>query len=149
MKQEVSPRKGADRDVNGRFLPGHARSSPGRPPGVVNKITKSLREQVLAGFTDVPKFVKELASDYPPAAAGLLARMLPPAETADDVGGGGVVEINILPVRSGTFILSDDEALRHPELRRVDDKPTDAEPGHRQVPLRLVTDEPDGADPAA
>jgi hypothetical protein len=54
--------------------------------------------------------------------------MLPPAETADDVGGGGVVEINILPVRSGTFILSDDEALRHPELRRVDDKPKDAEP---------------------
>ena len=69
--------------------------SGGKPVGAANKITQSLREQVLAGFSDIPAFVKELKRDYPPAAAGLLARLIPPAETAEDTPQGGTVIVNI------------------------------------------------------
>jgi hypothetical protein len=37
-----------DRDVLGRFAPGNKGS--GRPMGIVNKITKSLREMVIEGI---------------------------------------------------------------------------------------------------
>ena len=84
----------ADRNPKGQFVKGHKKSSPGRPVGVLNKITRSLREQVLDGFeNDVPGFVKELKRDFPPAAAALLSKLMPPGETADNVGGGGTTII--------------------------------------------------------
>ena len=130
MKQEVLPRKGADRDAKGHWLKGHARSSPGRPKGALNVVTKSLRESVLEGLGDVPAFVKTLKADYPPAAAGLLAKLMPPSDAEDAAQGGGVTVINILPIRSGTFVLPDGfdgPVPRHLKLV-VNDAPIDHEP---------------------
>jgi hypothetical protein len=62
---------------------------------------------VREGLGDVPTFIRGLKKDYPPAAAGLLAKLMPPAETADDTGGGGTVSFTIVPIRSGTFVLED------------------------------------------
>jgi hypothetical protein len=124
----------ADRDPKGKFLKGHKKSSPGRPKGAINVITRSLREQVLDGLGDIPKLVTNLAAEYPPAAAGLLARLMPPAETADDVGGGGTVTVVITPIKSGTWL---------PPLeieRRPDPRPPD---------LRLIISDDDEPNPAA
>jgi hypothetical protein len=94
-----------DRDSGGRFVKGHKKSSPGRPVGAVNKLTRSLREQVLDGIGDIPTFIGELKRDSLPACAGLPAKLLPPAENGDDARQGGTVIVNILPIKSGTFIL--------------------------------------------
>ena len=83
----------------GRFVKGH-RKRGGRKPNVVNRITRSLREQVLDGFADVTQFVQQLKIEHPPAAAGLLARILPPGETEPGKG-GTVTTINIFSVPSG------------------------------------------------
>ena len=114
-----------ERGPDGRYLKGHPPSG-GRPVGAANKITQSLREQVLEGLSDIPAFVKELKRDYyPPAAAGLLARLMPPAENAENTPQGGTVIINILPIRSGTYVGPIDPSFeravgkRPPELRLV------------------------------
>jgi hypothetical protein len=113
----------AERDPRGRFVKGH-KPSGGRPKGALGVITRSLREQVLEGLGDIPKFVTDLAAEYPPAAAGLLAKLMPAVETADNVG-GGTVTVNILPVRSGTYI-------------EVFDPHRPREPGRRPPELHLV-----------
>ena len=114
------------RDELGRFvkLPG-----PGRPPGALNVVTKTLREKVLAGFDDpdnvtgsdgVTDFVRELRKTYPAAAAGLLARMLPPSETeppADYVP----MAVNIVEVPSGTFIPLEQARAQIRQLENLDD----------------------------
>jgi hypothetical protein len=91
-----------------------------------------LREQVLDGFeNDVPGFVKELKRELPPAAAGLLAKLMPPPEIGDDVPQGGTVIVNILPIKSGTFVLADIEQAhsRVPRgLKLVVDRDADAGP---------------------
>jgi hypothetical protein len=103
----------ADRGPDGRFLKGHATSSPGRPVGVVNKITRSLREKILDGFgkeDGVTSFVRDLKRDSPGAAAALLARLLPPADEKPE-GAGGTVIVNILPIASGNFFVGDPPQL--------------------------------------
>jgi hypothetical protein len=62
---------------------------------------------VLEGLGDVPAFVKTLKADYPPAAAGLLAKLMPPSDAEDAPQGGCVTVVNILPIRSATFVLPD------------------------------------------
>ena len=102
-----------DRGPDGRFLKGHAPSSPGRPVGVVNKITRSLRENILDGFgkeDGVTSFVRDLKRDCPGAAAALLARLLPPADEKPE-GAGGTVIVNILPIASGNFFVDDPPQL--------------------------------------
>jgi hypothetical protein len=86
-----------DRDSGGRFVKGHKKSSPGRPVDAVNKLTRSLREQVLDGIGDIPTFIGELKRDSLPACAGLL----PPAENGDDARQGGTAIVNIYPSRAG------------------------------------------------
>jgi hypothetical protein len=44
----------------------------------------------------------QLKKEYPPAAAGLLARILPPGEA--EPGAGGTVTVNILSVPSGWMV---------------------------------------------
>ena len=105
---------GAERGPDGRFLKGHVGCSPGRPVGAVNKITRSLREKILDGFgkddDGITNFVRDLKRDYPPAAAGLLARMLPPADEKPE-GAGGTVIINIQPIARGSFFVGDPPQL--------------------------------------
>jgi hypothetical protein len=89
----------ADRDPQGRFVKGHKKSSPGRPVGVVNKISRSLRELVLDGFdNDVPGFVRGLKVEMPGAAAALLSKLMPAADVEADPAAGGTVIVNILPI---------------------------------------------------
>jgi hypothetical protein len=113
---------------------GTSQAAAGRK-GALGVITRSLREQVLDGFeNDVPGFVRELKKDHPPAAAGLLARLMPTADAADDAGGGGTVTVVITPIKSGTWL---------PPLeieRRPDPRPPD---------LRLIISDDDEPNPAA
>ena len=51
--------------------------------------------------TGAPAFIKSLKEDYPPAAAGLLAKFLPPALEDDDPAAGAVVNVIIQPSKSG------------------------------------------------
>ena len=104
----------AERGPNGRFLKGHT-PIPGahRPKGALNLVTRSLREKILDGFgkeDGVTQFVRDLKRDYPPAAAGLLARMLPPADEKPE-GAGGTVIINIQPIARGSFFVGDPPQL--------------------------------------
>jgi hypothetical protein len=87
-----------DRDlVTGLFVKGHSKKG-GRAPGVPNKITKCIREQVVDGLGNVPKFVKELKQSHPPAAATLLAKMIPSGD-AELMGAGGIIgDINIISI---------------------------------------------------
>jgi hypothetical protein len=98
-----------DRDENGRFVIGHRQLAPSRA-GKPNKITKALRERVLDGFNDpndpngdgITTFVTELKRDFPPAAAGLLARIMPPhAEETPTIE--YTRDILIVSVPSGLF----------------------------------------------
>jgi hypothetical protein len=105
----------AERGPNGRFLKGHT-PIPGahRPPGALNLVTRSLREKILDGFgkddDGITSFVRDLKRDYPPAAAGLLARMLPPADEKPE-GAGGTVIINIQPIARGSFFVGNPPQL--------------------------------------
>ena len=105
----------AERGPDGRFLKGHT-PIPGahRPKGALNLVTRSLREKILDGFgkddDGITSFVRDLKRDYPPAAAGLLARMLPPADEKPE-GAGGTVIVNILPIASGNFFVGDPPQL--------------------------------------
>jgi hypothetical protein len=105
----------AERGPDGRFLKGHT-PIPGahRPPGALNLVTRSLREKILDGFgkddDGITSFVRDLKRDYPPAAAGLLARMLPPADEKPE-GAGGTVIINIQPIARGSFFVGDPPQL--------------------------------------
>jgi hypothetical protein len=101
----------AERGPDGRFLKGHT-PIPGahRPPGALNLVTRSLRERILDGFgkeDGVTQFVRDLKRDYPPAAAGLLARMLPPADEKPEGSGGVVTEVNILSIPYGAYLVGD------------------------------------------
>src|SRR4051812_14219694 len=91
MKSDDSERAltpvGPRRDSRGRYLIGHGAPGPGRPPGVVNALSRTLREQVLDGFAQdggVEAFVANLLHESPAAAAALLAKMLPPEPTDAD-----------------------------------------------------------------
>ena len=82
--------------------------SPGRPVGAVNKITRSLREQVLDGFEKkggVTTFVQNLAERFPPAAAGLLSKILPPMDDAPAGSAGVVTAINILSIPHCAYLV--------------------------------------------
>ena len=126
-----------DFDEKGRFKKGHKNLGGGRPPNAVNKITKSLREQVLEGFGNVPKFVQELKKDYPPAAAGLLARMMPSgdAELASSVG--SIKTVNMLLVPRGNKEQIDALAENRLPTEFIDAAPTLIEP---PVKPKLVID---------
>ena len=90
--------------ATGKFVKGHKKHpAAGRPPNAVNVITKTLREKVLDGFGDVTEFVSELKTAYPPAAAGLLARMMPPGD-ADENNGGAVVNVSIVSIPPSHFL---------------------------------------------
>src|SRR3954467_491480 len=90
------------RGLDGRFLKGHP-CLGSRPPGAANKLGRSLRERVLLGIGDVEKFVEHLCLTQPGAAAGLLAKLLPPEpEPESGTGGtGGTVIVNVLPIARG------------------------------------------------
>ena len=86
---------------------------PGRPVGAINKITRSLRRKVLDGFGDedgVTQFVRDLKRDCPAAAAGLLARMIPPGEPGDDAIAGPVT-VNIITIPVGAYLVGDPPRL--------------------------------------
>jgi hypothetical protein len=104
--------------VTGHFLPGN-NLGPGRPPGALNKLTRSLREKVLDGFNDpkckddegVTRFIRKLKNDYPPAAAGVLAKMIPSGDVDDGLAGNGVQTVVIIrPIDNGKFLSRDDIA---------------------------------------
>jgi hypothetical protein len=110
----------AERGPDGRFLKGHT-PIPGahRPKGVVNVITKSLRERILDGFgkdDGVTQFVRELKRDCPGAAAVLLARLLPPSDV--EAPQCGPVIINVMPIASGTYVVNN-EQVGEAEVRQV------------------------------
>ena len=114
-----------------RFLKGHKKSSPGRPLGAINRITKSLREQVLDGIGDIPTFIRELKQDSLPACAGLLSKLIPPQPEEADPEVGRVISVTIGPIRSGTYIMPDGfDGPVPPNLRLVvsDDAPIDTPP---------------------
>jgi hypothetical protein len=119
----------ADRDSGGRFVKGH-KPSGGRPKGALGVVTRSIREQILDGLGSVEAFVKELKTEQPGAAAALLSKLIPPPpEETDPAAGGCVTVVNILPIRSGTFILPDGfDGPVPPHLKLVvaaDDVPPD------------------------
>jgi hypothetical protein len=92
----------AERDDRGRFLPGHPPlPGGGRPPGAVNKLSRSLREEVLDGVGDVAGFVHELKSSHPQACAGLLAKLLPSEPIDESSAAGGTVNFTICAVSVG------------------------------------------------
>ena len=102
---------GEGRDARGQLANGHAPIPGGhRPKGAVNIITRSLREKVMDGFGEedgVTEFVKELKKEYPPAAAGLLARMMPPAEAGDASTGVFVTQINKVIIPRGMWLTAE------------------------------------------
>src|SRR4051794_34428483 len=68
------------RDNKGRFTNGGAPGRGGRP-GLINVVTRSLREEIMAGFSKnggVEGFVADLLETSPPSAAALLCKLLPP-----------------------------------------------------------------------
>ena len=99
---------GQERDAQGRYLKGKP-GGPGRPLGALNVVTRSLREQVLDGFSKrgVSAFVEALADESPSAAAGLLARMLPSDPAPEESTGPGVT-VQILTVEPGYFFMPAD-----------------------------------------
>jgi hypothetical protein len=147
----------AERDASGRFLKGHVGlKGGGRPLGVANKFTQSLRDEVRAGLGDVTTFVKELKQHSPAAAAGLLARLMPP-EGEPESAGFGPVTINILSVSRGdrvsipgtgeATIVSNEAAeaawrARNPELQLAGPQPAPLEADKPEGPptLRVVVD---------
>ena len=104
------------RDQKGRFAKGHAKlKGSGRPEGAVTVITKTLRERIIDGFEEdggVVNFVKELKKEFPPAAAGLLARMIPPAPE-ENAAGDGLCVNTIVPVviPTGCFLTAEQAAF--------------------------------------
>ena len=93
----------SDFDEKGRFAKGNTVAKlGGRPRGALAKLSRSVRDRVLDGIGDVEKFVHELKISHPPAAAGLLARLLPPGD-APDPSAGGTVVIQVLPIARGNF----------------------------------------------
>jgi hypothetical protein len=100
---------------------------------------------VLDGFeNDVPGFVRELKKEYPPEAAGLLAKLMPP-DTADDPEAGRVISVTITPIKSGTWVPARARAAagsaRPPELRIVG--------GVDAIDTPIANNEPGAADPRA
>lgn len=108
--EQVLSSAGPQRDGRGRFLVGHkATPTAGRPPGALNTITRSLREQVLAGFDrrGIEAFVEDLLDTSPPSAAALLTRLLPP-EPVDDSGVAVVESVEIVSIPRGHYLLPAD-----------------------------------------
>src|SRR5271154_6858999 len=70
----------------GKMVPGHPKAG-GRPKGVQNKITVSLREAIMNAFTKVggEDYLVKVAKKNPAVFCALLARILPLQLTA---GGG-------------------------------------------------------------
>ena len=120
MADEVSKKADAVEEpvrdpVTGQLFPGHAPlPGCGRPPGSPNKITRSIREKVLEGFDDpndvdgdgITRFVRELKTEYPPAAAGLLAKMIPSGDAADDAARVPIHTVNIIEIKSGMWSIN-------------------------------------------
>jgi hypothetical protein len=97
------------RDSSGRWAPGHGPIG-GRPKGSVGKITKTLRGELVSGFggaRGIRRFVRSLVIGHPQAAAGLLARMMPPGGLDLEDGGGGGVEITIAAIPSDHSVCPD------------------------------------------
>lgn len=71
---ETNPQTTAN---NGRFLPGN----PGRQQGQLNKLTKTVKETVLAVFNDIqddPKInLKAFAEKYPRDFYAIAAKLIP------------------------------------------------------------------------
>ena len=72
-----------------------------------------MRERVISGFDDpkakddgITDFVKELKVTHPPAAAGLLGKLIPPADEAEP-SGMIIGEVNILSIPRGTFLAAE------------------------------------------
>jgi hypothetical protein len=110
---ESKPFEQPERGPDGRFPSGNKESrGRGRPRGSPNRITKSIRERVLAGFNNpddpsgdgITAFVNELKKDYPPAAAGLLARMLPSGDSETPTGTGGVAVLQPVLIPKECFL---------------------------------------------
>jgi hypothetical protein len=97
-------------EPNGRFAKGHE-PIPGahRPKGALNVITKSLREQAIEDLGDIAEFVRELKQSNPAAAAGLLARLMPPGDVPESEGGHRVTQIDVVSIPTGKY-LSHEEA---------------------------------------
>src|SRR4051794_29707117 len=90
MAEPPLPTESEDRGPDGRWLPGcKAPPGAGRPPGALNRFTKTLREQAIEGLGDITEFVRELKHESPQSAAALLARMLPPPREDEAEGGNG------------------------------------------------------------
>jgi hypothetical protein len=83
---KISKRGGARANSGGR------RSGAGRKKGTPNKITKSVKDAILAAFDTVggPKYLARQAEENPAAFMTLLGKVLPTQISGD---GGGPVQI--------------------------------------------------------
>jgi hypothetical protein len=80
-----------------------------------------LRDQVLDGFdNDILGFIRILKVEYPPAAAALIAKLLPPASDERLPEAGRVINFTINSVQSGVHFASD-ELETQPGLHLVID----------------------------
>src|SRR4051812_12645717 len=113
MKSEKSARGlvpvEPQRDGRGRFTSGTA-PGPGRPPGLINVVTRSLRQEIMDGFAKkggVEGFVSDLMETSPPSAAALLCKLLQP-EPIDEEGASKFESVIVQAVPQGHYLLPED-----------------------------------------
>jgi hypothetical protein len=82
-----------DRDpATGRFIKGHKPpAAAGRPIGAVNKLSKSVAEEVREGLADITKIIADLVKNKPESIVPLIKHMMPSGEPDDALGGRLVI----------------------------------------------------------
>ena len=72
------------------FKPGQSGNPAGRPPGIPNKVSQTLKEMILGSLDRVggEEYLAKLAIENSSAYAGLIGKVLPTTLAADDSNGG-------------------------------------------------------------
>ena len=89
-------------------------------------MSRSVRERVLEGFDDpnaredgISDFVRDLKATHPPAAAGLLARMMPSGDAEDGSGCGIIGDVIIQSIPNDHMICPDGKTRPTDEAEKL------------------------------
>jgi hypothetical protein len=138
----IAPRK--------KHLFGPDRPSPGKPKGVVAKITRNLKEGIINGAAEhgfdgegkggLDGYLQMCATKYPKHYMLLLARLLPHVIKGDGVGNVAVGSITITTVPSGFHLTGEHIARMSPRLEIEHEPQPEPQPQPEQVDDRLDTE---------